>query len=152
MINYAKTNGLIVAAINETYFESPEDIEIIEILQSISRQKLTHISRNNYFSDYKNILTRFSDVTETIKHTTTISDSCNFYLEKKIVHLPSFLKDKRTENKMLYLKSVEALEYMFYSVGKRNKELYYDRLLKELSIIIVTSYSGYFLIVSDFTL
>ncbi len=41
---------------------------------------------------------------------------------------------------------------MFYSVGKPNKVIYYDRLLKELSIIIATKYSGYFLIVSDFTL
>ncbi|WP_146657070.1 DNA polymerase III subunit alpha, partial [Candidatus Hodgkinia cicadicola] len=152
MIEYAKNNGLVVAAINETYFESPEDVEIIEILQSISKQKLTHISKNNYFSDYKNILTRFSNVTEAIKNTVVISNTCNFYLEKKVVHLPSFLKDNQTENKVLYLKSIEALEYMFYSVGKSNKVIYYDRLLKELSIIIATKYSGYFLIVSDFTL
>ncbi|PIM95861.1 DNA polymerase III subunit alpha [Candidatus Hodgkinia cicadicola] len=152
MIDYAKTNGLVVAAINETYFESPEDIEVIEILQSISKQKLTHISKNNYFNDYKNILTRFPDVIEAVKNTTTISNLCNFHLEKRIVHLPSILKNKKTENKILYLKSIEALEYMFYSVGKKNKEIYYDRLLKELSIILVTSYSGYFLIVSDFTL
>ncbi len=75
-----------------------------------------------------------------------------FYLEKKVVYLPPFLKSNQTENKILYLKSIEALEYMFYSVGKPNKVIYYDRLLKELSIIIATKYSGYFLIVSDFTL
>ncbi|PIM96126.1 DNA polymerase III subunit alpha [Candidatus Hodgkinia cicadicola] len=152
LTKYAKKNKLIIVAINETYFESPEDINVIEILQSISKRKLTYISENNYFNDYKSMISRFSDIVEAVKNTVVISNMCNFYLKKKRIYLPTFFKNKRSEDKVLYLKSIETLEYMFYLVGKICKEIYYERILKELMIIIATNYSGYFLIVSDFTL
>ncbi len=53
------------------------------------------------------------------------------------------------ENRTLYYQSIKSLEYIFSSIGKTEKPVYYKRLIEEL---INTKYSGYFLIVSDFIL
>ncbi len=84
IIEYAKKNKLIIVAINETYSESQEDINVIEILQSISRKRLTHISKDNYFIDYKTMVSKFSDVIEAIENSTVISNMYNFHWIKNM--------------------------------------------------------------------
>ncbi|MGP1917722.1 MAG: hypothetical protein ACTS45_01875 [Candidatus Hodgkinia cicadicola] len=48
------------------------------------------------------------------------------------------------EHKLLYLRSIQALEYTFYTNGWINKRLYYERLLQELAVIALADYAGYF--------
>ncbi len=152
LTSYAKDNDLIVVATNETYFESPNDYEIYEVLQTISKKKIEHVSNCNYFKSYSDMLMRYQDMANILDNTSVISNMCEFCLKKREVCLPAFLLNKKLENKMLYIRSIEALEYIFFTIGKLDKSIYYKRLIRELEIIVATNYSGYFLIVSDFVL
>ncbi|MFP3037989.1 MAG: DNA polymerase III subunit alpha [Candidatus Hodgkinia cicadicola] len=151
ILDYAKENKLIIVATNETYFESPKDFEVHEVLKTICEQK-TCISEYNYFKSYNEMLPRYSDIKYTLSNTIKVCSMCDFYLEKKPIALPIFSINRKMENRTLYYQAIKSLEYIFYSLGKTEKPVYYKRLIEELYIIINTKYSGYFLIVSDFIL
>ncbi len=87
-----------------------------------------------------------------LDNTFVISNMCEFCLKKREVCLSVFLLNKKLENIMLYICSIEALEYIFFTIDRLDKSIYYKRLIRELEIIVAANYSGCFLIVSDFVL
>ncbi|XXM93493.1 DNA polymerase III subunit alpha [Candidatus Hodgkinia cicadicola] len=151
LTQYASLNKLLVVATNETHFESPADYEVYKMVCGASSYR-SHVTNQNYFKSYTEMLTRYSDVLQALNNTALFCKTCNFLLEKRPTALPSFLSSNRAENKTLYLCSIRALEHVFYRIGKIGKRTYYKRLLREVGTVAKIGYSGYFLIVADFVL
>ncbi|MGP1917451.1 MAG: DNA polymerase III subunit alpha [Candidatus Hodgkinia cicadicola] len=148
--NFANERRLLTVATNETYFADKEDFEVYEIMRNISRQPSHGITIDNFFKDYRDMLPRHSDDVLSLNNTILLSKQCNFWLEKQKVILPKIFENRKMEHKLLYLRSIQALEYTFYTNGWTNKRLYYERLLQELAVIALADYAGYFLVVADF--
>ncbi|MGP1916119.1 MAG: DNA polymerase III subunit alpha [Candidatus Hodgkinia cicadicola] len=147
---FAKEKGLLIVATNETYFENEADYEVYEIMRTISKQSSHGVTVDNFYKDYHDMLPRYSDIIFSLDNTVLLSKQCNFWLEKRKITLPKFLGDCKMERKLLYLKAIQALEYTFYINGWINKKQYYERLMKELTVIALANYAGYFLVVTDF--
>ncbi|ATY93591.1 DNA polymerase III subunit alpha [Candidatus Hodgkinia cicadicola] len=148
LINYANTNQLLVVATNDTFFESPHDYFLYKIIRGVACAR--YDGKQAYFKTYSEMLTRFADVLFVLKNSITLCSTCEFYLAPLVTLLPSFLKTRSLEDCALYIRLIASLEYLFYKIGKTNKREYYKRLVKELSVVTRTRYSGYFLIVMDF--
>ncbi|XXN13763.1 MAG: DNA polymerase III subunit alpha [Candidatus Hodgkinia cicadicola] len=147
---YANINGLITVATNETFFEAPEDYEVYKALRVVARAPIANISNQSYFKSYADMLTRYSDVPNTLRNCALICEMCKFSLDKTTLTLPTFLNNRSHESSALYMRLIASLERLFYTIGKTNKRLYYKRLLWELQVVLHTRYTGYFLIVMDF--
>ncbi|MFP3038964.1 MAG: DNA polymerase III subunit alpha [Candidatus Hodgkinia cicadicola] len=150
LIEFAILKNLFIVATNETFFDRKEDYKVYEIMRAISKQPIGEITVDNFFKDYHDMIPRYPDVIYALCNTVKLSEECNFWLERQEVIFPRLLKSLKLEQKLLYLRAIQTLEYIFYINGNSVKRLYYDRLLQELTVIALANYAGYFLMVTDF--
>ena len=168
----SKDLGIPLIATADCHYLKKEDAFAQEVLLAIQTGKVMEntsdhhiLSDEFYFKPQAVIKEEFSYCPEAISNTMEIANKCNFEFKfddehgKKIYHFPKFeppagktpsefLVDSAHAGLEKILTEKEGIENRILSQAERQK--YYDRLEREISVIESMGFTGYFLIVSDF--
>ncbi|HVE44987.1 MAG TPA: DNA polymerase III subunit alpha [Gammaproteobacteria bacterium] len=160
-LKLAEKHHVPVVATNAVRFESREDFEAHETRVCIQTGTLLndphrarHYTDQQYFRNHNDMQDLFSDIPEALKNTIEIAKRCNvtFTLGKNL--LPNFkVPTNHTTDSYLAAVAKEGLKQRLAQLGIDTTQhtLYEDRLSRELAVISKMGFSGYFLIVADFT-
>lgn len=155
LIALAKDLHIGVVATNDCHYMKREDSKAHDILLCIQtgttvkeKNRLRFNSDNFYFKSPEEMKNAFKDIPEAILNTRAIAERCNVEFKLGINLLPIYkLESGRPPEELLERLAFEGL---FSKCGPEPKEVYRERLRKELDIIKKMGYSSYFLIVWDF--
>jgi len=156
LVKLAKKLGLGVVATNDCHYLHQKDSEAHDALLCIQTGKfLSDTDRMRYETDQiyvkspQEMIELFGEYPDAIENTLRIAEMCNFDIELGKNHLPDFPLPSDFKNLDEYLRH-EAYEGLKRRYPEITDELT-QRLEFELDVIIKMGYSGYFLIVKDFT-
>ena len=154
LVNFALKNSLPIVATNNVHYLNKKDYKVYKYLSKIKVMsvksdttiKLINNSEH-YFKPVSEMARMFSDIPQTISNTKVIADKCNLIFSPGNIILPRF-RVPGGETQSSYLKKLchRGLKWRYGSNPSANV---YNRLNKELKIIIKTGFCGYFLIVAD---
>lgn len=158
ILNFAAINNIPIVATNACAFISQENHEAREALSCIIEGRYLDLTADEvkpsdfYLKTTNEMKELFSDLPEAIANTIVIAKKCAYASPSRKPLLPKFFKDAATDE------GVAILEYAQAGLKKRISELkyqvdenlYFERLIFEVSVINKMQYAGYFLIVSDF--
>ncbi|BBA84796.1 DNA polymerase III subunit alpha [endosymbiont of Pachyrhynchus infernalis] len=161
-LKISKYYKLPIVATNEVRFLSKKDFYFHAIKVSIHNNKsisdnLTKYTCEQFFKSKDDINNIFSDIPEVISNSVEISKRCNVFLKFNKRFLPKFNIDENYCKKILTnlsykgLKNRLKVEYNNINLYKDKINFYEERLNKELNIINNMGFTGYFLIVNEFT-
>lgn len=145
-----------VVATNDVRFLHQEDFEAHEARVCIQQGYLLDdpsrprgYSNQQYLKSTEEMKILFSDIPEALENTLEIAKRCNVQVSLDEVFLPKFpVPDNRTEEDFFHEQAKRGLEER---LGKSKiKNIYEERLEREIDVIIKMGFSGYFLIVADF--
>ena len=147
--------GIPVVGLNNVLFLSQEDHLAHQAKVAINNSTLlkdeinnSNVSSEQFFKTFEEMKSMHSE--EILSNTNEVAKSCNVFLEEGEYYLPSYeIEDKKSLEEYLEDISKSKLEDFLKMNPKLDKDLYRDRLEKELKIIIDKGYPGYFLIVMD---
>ena len=151
--------NLPIVASNDVLFISDSDYEANEVKVAINQKtKLddrinqSDYSPNQYFKSEQEMTSLFSDYHESIENISEIVKMCNFKLPEFKYHLPSFSNPSDKDDKTYFNDlCVDGLnDYLSSSV--LDKEIYQNRLTREIDVIQSMGFASYFLIVQEFIL
>lgn len=163
----AQKHGVPVVATNDIRFLTANAYEAHEARVCIhDGNTLTNLNRDRrytseqYLKSQDEMIELFSDIPEAIENTIEISKRCTVSLKLGSPVLPSFpIPSQVKTEEYLREQATAGLEkkftFLFESNGnleenESKKQIYRDRLERELQVIITMKFPGYFLIVSDF--
>ncbi|GAB5347418.1 DNA polymerase III subunit alpha [Alteriqipengyuania sp. 357] len=95
----------------------------------------------------------FADLPEALSNTLVIARRCAFAPPERAPILPSLAGDIEGEVRMLAddaRRGLDARLSVYEDLSEEDRQVYYDRLDKEVGIITNMGFPGYFLIVADF--
>ena len=155
LCNYAFKKGVPVVGFNDVLFLSKKDHLAHQAKVSINNSTLLkdeinnpNVSSEQYFKTVEEMQLMHSN--EILNNTNEVAKSCNVFLEEGQYYLPSYqIDEKKSLSDYLEDISKNKLENFLKKNSKLNKDLYRERLEKELKIITEKGYPGYFLIVMD---
>ncbi len=155
LIELAKEFRVEIVATNDSHYLEREDSKAHDILLCIQtgttvkeKNRLRFNSDGFYFKSPEEMKHAFKEIPEAVLNTRAIAERCNVEFNLGLNLLPVYkTEDVQTPDALL-----EKLVYdgIFHKFGKEPKEIYRERLRKELDIIKKMDYSSYFLIVWDF--
>jgi DNA polymerase-3 subunit alpha len=155
LVELAKELHISVVATNDCHYMKKEDSKAHDILLCIQtgttvtdRNRLRFNSDGFYFKSPEEMKKAFKDIPEAILNTRTIAERCNVEFRLGLNLLPVYLLEG-SQKPDAFLEKL-ALEGLFQKCGLEPKEIYKERLGKELDIIQKMGYASYFLIVWDF--
>jgi len=165
LIEIHRQLGLPVVATNDCHYLTQEEAKAHDVLLCIQTGKtvddpnrLRFSTNQLYFKSPEEMTALFSDLPEAIENTLRIADRCNLELTFGQAYLPRYpLPPEETMDTRLRNEARSGLEQRLAVKERldpafspsRQKE-YKDRLEKELTIIVSTGFSGYFLVVADY--
>ena len=153
-----------VVATNAVRFIKADDFEAHEARVCIfegrtlddSRRSRNH-TREQYLRTPEEMAELFSDLPEAIENTVEIARRCNLELTLGENFLPDFpIPEGMTIDEYLSERSREGLERRLEVLlegeaePEAKRKYYYERLDRELGVIVQMGFPGYFLIVADF--
>lgn len=158
----AEQKSIPVAATNDVRFITSEEYEAHEVRVCINQGRVLSdprrsriYSEQQYLRPVQEMVELYADVPTAISNTIEIAKRCNVRLEFGKNVLPEFPTGDFTPDEYLHEQAQLGLQNRLEKIqsGKHSIEtdLYQQRLETELSVIERMGYSGYFLIVSDFT-
>ena len=166
LLGLADRLSLPLVATNNAHYLDPEFFEAHEVLLCISggtklddesRKRLTN---QHYFKSTEEMQRLFADIPEAIENTVQIAKRCGFAPNSIKPLLPRFdAQDGMNEDEALRVMARKGLEERFtkgilqvYAADQQEaqRQIYLERLERELDVIISIGYPGYFLIVADF--
>ncbi|QJC28184.1 DNA polymerase III subunit alpha [Enterobacteriaceae endosymbiont of Plateumaris braccata] len=162
ILNIANDFNLPVVATNDVCFLDKKDFFAHEIRVSINKgytlnqfKKESNYSSEQFFRSSKEMNDLFYDIPESLENSIEIAKRCNVFLTLGKHFLPKFSKcvnnkDYLIEKAKIGLKN--RLKNLFPNNKIRNskKNIYEQRLLKELDVINQMGFPSYFLIVMEF--
>ncbi len=162
LLDIAQTTDVRLVATNDCHFDSEDMFEPHRVLTCIaSSERLASMSENGFtahhsFKSAKEMVSLFSDIPEALENTLHIAQRCSFVVNKRDPILPSTgAEDEAAELRKLShegltqrLAMLSGVDY--FDESEAGQKPYFDRLERELDIIIEMGFPGYFLIVSDF--
>ena len=155
LIELAKELHLSTVATNDCHYMRKEDAKAHDILLCIQtgttatdKNRLRFSSDSFYFKSPDEMKQAFKDIPEAVLNTRAIAERCNVEFRLGLNLLPVYKLEGRQKPDALLEKL--ALEGLFHKCGPEPKEIYKERLKKELDIIQKMGYASYFLIVWDF--
>lgn len=108
---------------------------------------INHSKKNSYFYNCEEI-GNFAVYNEAVKNTESIGERCNFILEPKKPMIPEYVKENADE--VLTNLVLEKLAIRLKKIPEEKHSIYYDRVYKELKVLIDKGFCNYFLITYDF--
>ena len=158
-LSFASKLNLPIVASNDVLFISDSDYEANEVKVAINQKtKLddrinqSDYSPNQYFKSEQEMTSLFSDYHESIENISEIVKMCNFKLPKFKYHLPSFSNPSDKDDKTYFNDlCVDGLND-YLSSSALDKEIYQNRLTREIDVIQSMGFASYFLIVQEFIL
>ena len=153
IINFANVRNVPCVALQKVSYLEKDSFEAYQYLKCIG------MSLNDYPYSEKEmhswLLTRleaeglFSKYKELIDNSYLISDKCNVEITFDTYRMPKYVGEVNDNNQ--YLKDLSMVGLKKRLNGKKvNANLYVERLLYELDIIVKMGFSDYFLIVYDY--
>ena len=161
LINISIDLNIPIVATNDAFFKNKNQFGAFEILkmidngQTISTKKESLVTQENYLKTKTEMIELFDDLPEAIENSIIIAKKCSFYLKPTKLTLPKFSNTVSiSEDKIIKELSEKGLNIRLdengINLSSKKALIYFERLEKELEIIINMGFSGYFLIVSDF--
>lgn len=161
-LNLAARNNVPVVATNDVRFLTAEEFEAHEVRVCVNQGRvLSDPRRPKFYSEQQYLRTAdemlelYSDVPSAVANTVEIAKRCNVRLEFGKNVLPEFPTGDLSTDEYLKRESQNGLQFRLERIQACNDQVdldvYQDRLNVELDVIERMGYSGYFLIVSDFT-
>ncbi len=156
MKRYAEKFGLGLVATNDCHYLKQEHAEAHEVLLCLQTGKtLNDLDRMKYSTDQlflkspEQMKELFADTPAAIENTVKIAERCNLELELGKNKVPEFPLPEGFDTEETYLNHLcnEGLKERYDEITPEFQE----RLDYELRVIKQMGYSGYFLIVRDFT-
>ena len=152
-----KTDSPIVATNNVMFLES-SDFEAHEIKVCINkkiklddRNSQTDYTNEQYFKSEELMDELFSDIPDAIQNIKEITQRCNLHLDLDTYHLPSFNAPKGASSDDYFDHVVNKGLNTILKKSKDNvKDVYKNRLNKEIEVIKKMDFVSYFLIVHEF--
>ncbi len=156
---------LPIIASNEVYYLDKDMHDAHDALMCISEKTYVNdsnrikLSNQHYFKSSDEMIDIFKDLPEALENNFNLPLRCSFKPNYSKPILPSISSSEKDPDEMLKQLSFEGLKDKFKSIfnidhqnfEKDEKYLEYKkRLDHEIQIIVEMSYSGYFLIVSDY--
>jgi DNA polymerase-3 subunit alpha len=155
LIELARELHIGIVATNDCHYMKREDSKAHDILLCIQtgtivkdKNRLHFNSDSFYFKSPEEMKKAFKDIPEAILNTRAIAERCNLEFKLGLNLLPVY-KLENGERPDEFLEKL-VLDGLFHKCGPEPKEMYKERLRKELEIIRKVGYSSYFLIVWDF--
>ncbi|QJC29962.1 DNA polymerase III subunit alpha [Enterobacteriaceae endosymbiont of Plateumaris sericea] len=161
-LNIASDFNLPVVATNEVCFLDKKDFLAHEIRVSINKgytlnqfKKKSNYSSEQFFRSAKEMSKLFYDIPESLENSIEIAKRCSVFLKLGKYYLPIFNNCINNQD-YLIIKSKNGLKKrlrnLFPDIKIRNvkKNIYKQRLLKELDVINKMGFPSYFLIVMEF--
>ncbi|MEM8843449.1 MAG: DNA polymerase III subunit alpha [Pseudomonadota bacterium] len=161
-LNLAEIKQVPVVATNDVRFLLPEEFEAHEVRVCINQGRVLSdprrprmYSEEQYLRSAEEMIELYEDVPSAISNTIEIAKRCNVRLEFGKNVLPEFPTGDLTTDEFLRQQSEKRLQDRIRQLRAINldinEEEYKQRLEVELGVIENMGYSGYFLIVADFT-
>ncbi len=161
-LELAGQHELPVVATNDIRFLTEQEYEAHEVRVCINQGRVLSdprrpraYSEQQYLRPVEEMVTLFADVPAAITNSLEIAKRCNVRLEFGKNVLPEFPTGELTTDEFLREQSQQGLETRLDAIKSIRDEVdtiaYQERLSIELDVIERMGYSGYFLIVSDFT-
>ncbi len=162
IIGIGKKLGLPVVATNNCHYIDRKDFRAHEILLCLQTGKtisdpyrMQYPKDEFYFKSPQEMIALFKETPEAIENTLKIAERCELKLEFDKLNLPDYpVPESYTLETYLKERSNEGLIKRFGDLEKRkisfDRNVYEERLGRELGIIKKMGYPGYFLIVWDF--
>ena len=154
--NIAHEKNIPVVALNDVLFLEKEDHLAHQAKVAINNSTLLKdeidnpvVSNEQYFKTREQLSVVHGE--EPLNNTIEVAKLCNVFLEEGQYYLPSYeVQEGKTLSEHLEELAQTKLDDYLKSNKKLDKNIYQERLDKELKIIIEKGYPGYFLIVMDF--
>ncbi|MFQ5660621.1 MAG: DNA polymerase III subunit alpha [Gammaproteobacteria bacterium] len=161
----AATFSVPVVATNDVRFLKQEDFEAHEARVCVQQgnvlndaRRIHAYSNQQYLKSSEEMRDLFQDIPEAIENTLLIAQRCNLELSFGEYHLPDFpVPAPYNQDSWLRNEAEKGLCALFEShridtgnASLVDKNIYAERLARELEVIVNMGYSGYFLIVADF--
>ena len=163
VLKLASDRQVGVVATNDVCFLTSEEFEAHEVRVCINQGRVLSDARRprlygeqQYLRSTQEMLELYADVPAAIANSVEIAKRCNVTLEFGKNVLPEFpIPGELTPDEFLREQSVQGLQQRLQQAQPGTTpiepEHYQQRLTSELSVIERMGYSGYFLIVADFT-
>jgi len=161
-LELASAHELPVVATNDVRFLTAGEYEAHEVRVCINQGRVLSdprraraYSEQQYLRPVEEMVELFADVPSAISNSVEIAKRCNVRLEFGKNVLPEFPTGELTTDEFLREQSKQGLVARLETIQSIRGEIdissYEERLNIELDVIERMGYSGYFLIVSDFT-
>lgn len=157
IIQIANNKELPLVALNEAFFLDPEMHEAHDALLCIANGTYVsvpdrrHVPIGAHIPSDERMVELFADLPDALENTIAIAQRCSHAVLPKNPTLPIFPDCRElTENQLLDKNAQEGLNIRLSKKKFDNPEAYQERLQKELNIIKMMGFAGYFLIVADF--
>jgi DNA polymerase-3 subunit alpha len=152
----AHEKNIPVVALNDVLFLEKEDHLAHQAKVAINNSTLLKdeidnpvVSNEQYFKTREQLSVVHGE--EPLNNTIEVAKLCNVFLEEGQYYLPSYeVQEGKTLSEHLEELAQTKLDDYLKNNKKLDKNIYQERLDKELKIIIEKGYPGYFLIVMDF--
>lgn len=158
-LEFAERHQVPVVATQNVRFLNPDDFEAHEAriciqtsdtLNNPKRQRL--YSEEQYLCSSEEMETRFQAIPSAITNTWEIAKRCNVTIELGVNHLPIFpIRPDESIETILREQTESGLSKKLKIPKQEFTPPYQERLNRELKVIQSMGFSGYFLIVADFT-
>ncbi len=164
-LNLSKKYLIPIIATNEVYYLSKDMHEAHDALMCIGQKtyindpKRIKLTNNHYLKSSEEMSKIFKDLPEALENNYNLPFRCEFRPIPSKPLLPNISKNNLNIDSKLKNDSFAGLDEKFktdpdliikISNNDKLKQIYIDRLNHEIKIITEMSYSGYFLIVSDY--
>lgn len=158
LIKFSNLLDVPLIITNDVHYLNAEDAILhdyyVKLGRHSSEEKMIYPDTVYWLMNTKNLIDSFcydeiitkDVILNAIKKTEEIANKCNIVVDEKI-SMPIYTNSKN-EDELLYEKCFNSLNRIIEK--KANPQEYIDRLVRELDVIKVKGFSGYFLIVADY--
>jgi len=159
LIEISRITNIPLVATNDSHFLNKEDYATHNILMCIQMQNTLSSFPNSqmghtaelYVKTSEEMWAAFKDIPIALYNTLEIANKCNVTMEFGHLKLPEYSVPTGYDvNSYFEELAYKGLEERLQFIDKQKHQCYYDRLKKEIEVIKLKGYAGYYLIVWDF--
>jgi DNA polymerase III subunit alpha len=159
LMELAEAAKLPLVATNDCHYLNAEDAEAHDILLCIQtnacesdQKRMRFNTRELYYRPPEEMEAAFAHCPQALAATAEIAQRCNLELDFTKSHFPAYsLPEGVTLEEELRNHAREGLTERLAKMGSTvDRQVYLDRLTRELDVICSQGFAGYFLIVQDF--